>query len=90
MNINNNNNNNSGVPGFIVCQRHYETRNTGGTLVPGTPKHWRINGRLAKQTEYHRMVEHEKSSGITEQQNSTKKYYQYRTMAYWADKIKKL
>ena len=43
-----------------------EHRNTGGT-----PEHRRDNRTLAKQSEYYRIVEHEKSSGITEQQNNT-------------------
>ena len=64
--------------------RNYPTRNTGGT-----PKNWHNNGALAEQSEYHGIEEHEKSSRITEQQDNTKKYYQYRTTTYWADNITK-
>ena len=31
----------------------------------------------------------ENTSGTLEQQNNTKKYYQYRTAAYWPDNITK-
>ena len=75
--------------------------NFGHTIKLGTPEHrtaehetptehWRRNtGTLAKQSEYHGVVDHKKSSRITEQQNNTKKYYQYRTTTYWADNITK-
>ena len=49
----------------------------------GTPaEHWRNNETLVKQWKYHGIVGHEKNSGITEQQNSIKKYYQYRKTTY--------
>ena len=74
---------------------YYKTRNTGTwnynrTSNTGrTPEHWWNNGTLVEQSEYHRIVEHEKNSRITEQQDNTKKYYQYRTTTYWADNITK-
>ena len=61
--------------------RNKEHQSNTGTLA----EHWntrRNNGTLAQQSEYHGVVEHEKSSRITEQQDNTKKYYQYRTTAY--------
>ena len=59
-----------------------------GTTEHGTPgEYWRNNGILADQSEYHGILEHEKSSGTTLQQNNTKKYYQYRTTTHCADNI---
>ena len=66
--------------GHTIKPEHGSTehrRNTGRT-----PEHRRNNGILGKQSEHDGIVEHEKSSGITEQQNNTKKYYQYRTTTY--------
>ena len=65
--------------------RNYGTQNTGGTPAEyrndcGMPQHWRKNETLAEQSEYHGT--YEKSSRITEQQENTKKYYQYRTTTY--------
>ena len=53
------------------------------------PEHWRNNETQAEQSEFLGTVEHEKSSRITEQQENTKKYYQYRTKTYSADNITK-
>ena len=46
-----------------------EHRNTDGTQErsDGTLEHWRNNGTLVEQLEYHGIVEHEKSSRIMEQ-----------------------
>ena len=65
-------------------KQNYGTWNTGGT-----PEHWRNNGILAEQSEYHGIVEHLMSSGTRLQQNNTKKYYQYRTRTCWEDNITK-
>ena len=70
-----------------------EHRRNSGTLTKHwnagrIPEHWRNNRKLAGEPEYHEIVEHEKSSGITEQQNNAKIYYQHRTATYWADNIK--
>ena len=54
-----------------------------------TLKHWRNNRTLTEKLEYHGIVEHQKSSRITEQQDNTKKCYQYGTMTCWADNITK-
>ena len=44
-----------------------ETQNTGET-----PEHWRNNGILVEQSEYHGIVEHVESSGTTQQQSNTR------------------
>ena len=60
---------------------YYKTRNIG-TRNYGAPEHWRNNGILVEQSEYHGIVEHVESSGTTKQQSNTKKYYHYRTTTY--------
>ena len=46
----------------------------GHTIKPGTPE--------LRNTEHDGIPEHEESSKITEQQNNTRKQYQYRTTTY--------
>ena len=81
-------------------QEHRNTehqQNTGGTPehwchtanAGRIPEHWQNNETLVEQSEYHGIVEHEKSSRIMEQQENAKEYYQYRKTTYWADKITK-
>ena len=70
---------------------YYKTRNTVtwnyGTRNTVTLANTRT---LAKQLEYHGIVEHEKSIRITGQQNKIEKYYQYRYTTYQPDNIRDL
>ena len=61
--------------------RNYGTRNTGATLA-GHRNTGKTTEHSLKQSKYHRVVEHEKSSRIMEHQHNTKKYYQNRTTIY--------
>lgn len=69
---------------------HNKTMNTGSSVFQNTTVehetpvetlgHWRNNGKLMEQVEYHRIAEN--TSRTMEQHNNIKNNYQYRTSSY--------